>query len=61
MMKITFALVAGLLLASTSAMSEMGYQLRETTIDSNRARHPENVWRRWRFCRFLRPGSIFHF
>jgi hypothetical protein len=27
MMKITFALVAGLLLASTSAMSEMGYQL----------------------------------
>jgi hypothetical protein len=35
MMKITFALVAGLLLASTSAMSEMGYQLRETTIDSN--------------------------
>ena len=35
MMKITFALVAGLLLTSTSAMSEMGYQLRETTIDSN--------------------------
>lgn len=35
MMKITFALVAGLLLTSTSAMSEMGCQLRETTIDSN--------------------------
>jgi hypothetical protein len=35
MIKMTFALVAGLLLTSTSAMSEMGCQLRETTIDSN--------------------------
>ena len=35
MIKITLALVAGLLLTSTSAMSEMGCQLRETTIDSN--------------------------
>ena len=35
MMKITLALVAGLLLTSTPAMSEMGCQLQKTTIDSN--------------------------